>query len=115
MLNYSTGLATAVAAGAGALLFLAPIASAQNPPPPCAPDDQHCQQQQQGAGVANQVIDNVQNGLDQISDGSAPQGSGGPGIMVLKDGVPWCMPLNQPIPPGAVITSLTGDGTSSYC
>jgi hypothetical protein len=117
MFNTSTRLATAVTAGAAAMLFLAPMAGAENPPP-CAPNDQQCldqQQQQQGAGIANEVVDNVQDGLDQVNDALAPERSGGPGIMVLKDGVPWCMPLNQPIPPGAVITSLTGNGVSSYC
>ena len=113
MLNYSTRLATVIAAGAGALVFSAPIAVSQ--PQPCAPDDQQCQQQQQlqqGAGIANDVIDNVQNGLGQLPK---PERSSGLGIMVLRDGAPWCMPLNQPIPPGAVLTSPTGNGVTSYC
>jgi hypothetical protein len=116
MLTYSRGLATVFAAGAAALVCSAPPAMAQNPP--CAPNDQQCleqQQRQQGAGVADQVIDNVQNGLNQANQSLNPERSGGPGIMVLKDGVPWCMPLSQPIPPGAVITSPTGNGVTSYC
>ena len=108
-------LASTVAAGAAALLILAPIASADDPPP-CAPDDQQCQdqqKQQQGASIANQVIDNVQQGVDQAKQANEalnPKSSGGPGIMVLKDGVPWCMPLGQPLPVGAVFTSPTGNG-----
>lgn len=66
MRKHLTIRASALAAGTAALLMSAPIASAEDPPP-CAPDDQQCvdQQQQQGAGIANQVIDNVQQGVDQ--------------------------------------------------
>ena len=66
MRKHSICLASVLAAGTAALLISAPIASADDPPP-CAPDDQQCvdQQQQQGAGIANQVIDNVQQGVDQ--------------------------------------------------
>ena len=120
MLKHSMSLASTVAAGAAALLILAPIASADDPPA-CAPDDQQCQdqqKQQQGASNANQVIDNVQQGVDQAKQANEalnPKSSGGPGIMVLKDGVPWCMPLGQPLPVGAVFTSPTGNGVTSYC
>jgi hypothetical protein len=116
MSDISNRLAAAMTVCAAVTLIAAPAAGAENPPP-CAPNDQQCleQQQRQGAGIANEVIDNVQNGLDQANDALTPERSGGPGVMVLKDGVPWCMPLNQPIPPGAVITSPTGNGVSSFC
>jgi hypothetical protein len=35
--------------------------------------------------------------------------------MVLKNGVPWCMALGQPIPPGAVISNIHPSGMTSYC
>lgn len=112
MRNTSNRVVMAIAAGAGALLLCAPTAAAQNPPP-CAPDDQQCQQQQSpGAGIVNDIVDGV---LDPANRLPSPDSGGGPGIMVLKDGVPWCMPLNQPIPPGVVLTSPTGNGVSSYC
>ncbi len=120
MRKHLTILASALAAGTAALLMSAPIASAEDPPP-CAPDDQQCvdQQQQQGAGIANQVIDNVQQGVDQAKQANEalnPQNStDGLGIMVNLNGVPYCMPLNKPLPPGAVVTSPTGNGVSSWC
>jgi hypothetical protein len=119
MLKLSTSVASALAASAAALLTLAPMASAE-PPPACAPDDQQCQdqqKQQQGAAIANQAIDRVQQGVDQANQTLNPQDRGsGPGIMVNLNGVPWCMPLiGARIPPGAVVTSPTGDGTSQWC
>ena len=120
MRKHSTILASALAAGAAALLISTPIASADDPPP-CAADDQQCldQQEQQGAGIANQVIDNVQQGVDQAKQANEalnPQNSTeGLGIMVNLNGVPYCMPLNKPLPPGAVVTSPTGNGVSSWC
>lgn len=120
MVKHSTSVASALAAGTAALLILAPIASADDPPP-CAPDDQQCQdqqEQQQGAGIANQVVDNVQQGMDQAkqaNDALNPKSNGGPGILVNLNGVPYCMPLDKPLPPGAVVTSPTGNGVSSWC
>lgn len=118
----SRRFASAMIAGAAALLVCAPIAGAEDPPPQCAPDDVQCQQQQQqnqGAGIADQVIDQVQDGVDQVQDVNdalnPADRDGGPGIMVSMNGVPYCMPLNKPLPPGAVVTSLTGDGTSAWC
>lgn len=117
MVKHSTLLA-AVTIVAGPVVFLAPIAGAQNPPPPCAPGDQQCveqQQRDQAADIADQIIDNVQDGLNPANEPATPESGGGPGIMVLKDGVPWCMPLYQPIPPGVVLTSPTGSGQTTYC
>jgi hypothetical protein len=119
MRKHSICLASVLAAGTAALLISAPIASADDPPP-CAPDDHQCldQQQQQGAGIANQVIDNVQQGVDQAKQANEalnPSSADGLGIMVNLNGVPYCMPLNKPLPPGAVVTSPTGNGVSSWC
>ncbi len=116
----STTISTLLlAATAAATLSFAPIASADDPPP-CNPDDKQCQDQQNpGAVIANQVIDNVQQGVDQAKQANEalnPQSStGGPGLMVNLNGVPYCMPLNKPLPPGAVVTSPTGNGVSSWC
>ncbi|MCV7172373.1 hypothetical protein H7I41_20870 [Mycobacterium manitobense] len=112
----STVVASALAAGVAAFLLAAPIANA-DPPPPCPPDDQQCQEQQKnpGAGIANEVIDNVQQGVDQANEALNPKPSAGPGIMVLKNGVPWCMAFGQPIPPGAVIDKIHPSGMTSYC
>jgi hypothetical protein len=64
MRNHASG--AALAAGVVALFIWAPIAGADDSPS-CAPDAQHCQEQQKnpGEGVANQVIDNVQQGMYQ--------------------------------------------------
>ena len=106
-------------AAAGAMLICAPLASADDPPP-CNPDDQQCQDQQNpGADIANQVIDNVQQGMDQAKQANEAlnptSNTDGLGIMVNLNGVPYCMPLNKPLPPGAVVTSPTGNGVSSWC
>ncbi|MEZ0341189.1 hypothetical protein ACAG25_14505 [Mycobacterium sp. pV006] len=114
---YSHLTVTGVVSGIAALVIFSPPATAQNPPP-CAPGDQQCleqQQREQGAAIARDVVDNVQDGLQRATDALVPERNNGPGIMVLKDGVPWCMPLGQPIPPGAVITSPTGNGVTTYC
>lgn len=114
MRTHTTFAASLLAAAA--FLLAAPIAHA-DPPPPCAPDDLQCQEQQKnpGAGIANEVIDNVQQGVDQTNEALNPKGGGGPGIMVLKNGVPWCMAFGQPIPPGAVIDKIHPSGMTSYC
>ena len=66
MIATNFDITTVAAAGVATLFIVAPIASADDPPA-CAPDDQQCQEKQknQGAGIANQVIDNVQQGVDQ--------------------------------------------------
>lgn len=114
------GLVSTVAAGAAALALSVPTAGAD--PATCAPEDQQCQDQQNpAAGIADQVIDGAQQGMDaarQASDvlDSLPQKRPGEtGILVNANGVPWCMPLGQPIPLGVVITSPTGNGQSAYC
>lgn len=92
--------ASAFAVGTAALLISAPIASADDPPS-CAPDDQQCQEQQkqqQGQDIAGQVIDNVEQGIDQVKDanqGNKPPNRDGPytGLYVLLNGVPTCIPF----------------------
>ena len=65
MVKHATSLPSALAAATTALLIWAPIATADDPPP-CNPDDKQCQEQQNpGADIANEVIDNVQQGVDQ--------------------------------------------------
>ncbi len=103
MLNHPTHVAAAVfAVGAAALLFLAPISSADDPPA-CAPDDQQCQQQKnQGQQIAGEVVDQVQQGLDQAKQGMDavdPDKNGRPatGLYVLLNGVPTCMPFGVPV------------------
>jgi hypothetical protein len=118
MRKHSTSLA-ALTAGAAVALISAPIASADDPPPPCAPDDQQCQEQQNpGAGVANQVIDNVQQGMDQAKQANEAlnpsSDSKGPGVMVLLNGVPYCLQFGKPVPPGDV-RAPDPSGMTSYC
>jgi hypothetical protein len=115
MLKHLTSLASAFAAGSAALLISAPIASAEDPPP-CNPDDQQCQEQQNpGPAIADQVIDNVQQGVDQAQQAlPQPQERTGTGIMVLLNGVPHCMELGKPVPPG-VVRPIHPSGLTSYC
>jgi hypothetical protein len=121
MLKHSTSLVSASAAAATAFLLASPIASADDPAPPCAPDDLQCQEQQkqqQGAGVANQVIDNVQQGMDQAKQANEALNpstdSKGPGILVLLNGVPYCLQFGKPVPPGDV-RAPDPSGMTSYC
>lgn len=96
-----------------AFLGCAPTGAAD---PPLMCDDQAPEQQQQcqdqpdaGAGIAQQVIDNANQGLNQANQGlnqanQANQGLNGPtdgkhgeGLHLLLDGVPTCVPVGQPI------------------
>jgi hypothetical protein len=119
MLNHSIG--AALAAGVVALFLGAPIASADDPPA-CAPDDQQCQEQQtqqQGAGIANQVIDNVQQGMDQAKqvqnaiDPSTGKPYPGRPFHLLLNGAEVCWPVGVPISALDHIEPFPGDSDGS--
>ncbi len=108
------------AAGVGALFILAPIASADDPPA-CAPDDQQCQEQQknQGAGIANQVIDNVQQGVDQAEqvqnaiDPNTGKPYAGRPFHLLLNGAEVCWPVGVPISALDHVEPFPGDNDGS--
>jgi hypothetical protein len=116
MVKHSTGLASALATATAALLIAAPIASADDPPP-CAPDDQQCQEQQKnpGAGIADQVVDNVQQGLDAAKKVYSDGNTSGPGWQTLLDGIPYCMHMGAQVKPGVVVQNVDPSGVAHPC
>ncbi len=112
---------TAMAAtGVAALFFGAPIASADDPPA-CALDDLQCQEQQknQGADIANQVIDNVQQGADQAKQiqNAIDPNTGKPYVgrpfHLLVNGAEVCWPVGVPISALDHVEPFPGDNDGS--
>jgi hypothetical protein len=111
----------AMAAGGFAALFIcAPTAGADDPPA-CAPEDQQCQEQQknQGAGIADEVIDNVEQGVDQakeVQNAIDPNtGKPYPGrpFHLLLNGVEVCWPVGVPISALEHVEPFPGDNDGS--
>ncbi len=102
-------------AAAGAILAVAPIASADDPPP-CNPGDTQCQQQQPQVNPA-QFIDPALSAMQQLPTGGNSMGGlggGVPGVYtpsgvgtggeVLINGVPtYIPPQGLTLPPGAQV------------
>jgi hypothetical protein len=108
-------VASALAAVAAALLAWAPIANADDPPP-CAPDDQQClDQQNPGAGIANQVIDDVQQAADLTDKVYDDGDTAGAGWQTLLDGIPYCMHMGAHIRPGVVVANADPTGIAHPC
>ena len=115
--------ATTILAGVGAcsVLLFAPIAGADDLPCEQQPPEQQqqCQQQKnQGAGIANKVIDNVQQGMDRaglvkpmIDPQTGKLNPGPVGVRALVNGVDTCMPAGTPLPFGADVRIVPGDMT----
>jgi hypothetical protein len=115
--------ASALAFVAAALVGWAPIASADDPQS-CdqqPPEQQQQCQQQQAAGIANQVTDNVQQGVQQVqqwqkgmprpNDPSTGKPFAGRGIHLILGGVETCWPAGVPGPIGAKQEPVPGDMT----
>jgi len=110
----------ALAAGVAALFIWAPVAGADDSSP-CAPDDQQCQEQQKnpGAGIANQVIDNVQQGMDQAKqvqnaiDPNTGQPYAGRPFHLLLNGAEVCWPVGVPISALDHVEPFPGDADGS--
>lgn len=137
MIRHRSALALLAGVGACSVLLFAPIAGAEDPPP-CEqrpPDQQQECQQNPGAGIANQVIDEVQQGMDQVQQGmdQAQQGPARTGLVTpfidpatgkvnpgvvgqraLINGVDTCTPTGVPHPFGADVRIVPGDMTG-YC
>ncbi len=116
MLDPSAGFtAFLLATGAAALLTSAPLAGAEPPPADCAPTDQQCQEQQdQGAGVADQVIDNVQQGMQQAGKSMIDPKTGKPYPFgqfhhIILNGAETCWPVGVGISPPDTYTLVPGD------
>jgi hypothetical protein len=111
---------SALAGGVAALFLWTPVAAAEDPPA-CAPDDRQCQEQQEnpGAGVANQVIDNVQQGVDrakQVQNAIDPNtGQPYPGrpFHLLLNGAEVCWPVGVPISALDHVEPFPGDADGS--
>jgi hypothetical protein len=127
MIKQRSALTILAGVGACAVVWFAPLAGADDPPP-CdqRPQDQQQQcQQDQGAGIANQVIDEVTDRVsDQVSEGARngpvkpfidPQtGKVNPGPVgqrALINGVDTCLPTGVPAPLGADVRIVPGDMT----
>jgi len=132
MIKHCSALTILAGVGACSVMLFAPIAGAEDPPP-CEqrpPEQQQECQQNPGAGIANQVIDEVQQGMDQAQQGTdqVPRGRTGlvtpfidpatgkvnPGVVgqrALINGVDTCTPHGVPHPFGADIRIVPGDMT----
>lgn len=99
--------------GACAAMAFAPIAAADDPPCEQRPPDQQEQcQQKQGAGIANQVIDQAVDGVKPFIDpDTGKPNAGQSGLRVLINGVDTCLPVGVPAPLGADVRIVPGDMT----
>jgi hypothetical protein len=119
MVNRPAGFkALLLTAGAAALLTCAPLAGAEPPPTECAPTDQQCQDQQnQGAGVADQVIGNVKQGVQQAQQAGQSMvdpKTGKPYPFgqfhhIILNGAETCWPVGEGIVPPNTYTLFPGD------
>ncbi|WNG93191.1 hypothetical protein [Mycobacterium sp. ITM-2016-00318] len=105
-----TAAATLVlGAAAGAIIALAPIASAE--PPPCNPDDVPCQQQQKPpdpAAIVGSATDQANHALNQAPAASPYPTSGAPGGVCMRmNGFPIY------IPPGGIPSEMASSGIPS--
>jgi hypothetical protein len=128
MLRHRAASAVLAGVGACAVVAFAPIAGADDPSCEPPPPDQQLEQCEQnpGADIANQVIDEVGDGVKQGQDG-LKQGQGlvkpfidpqtgkvNPGVVgqrALINGVDTCMPHGVPAPIGADVRIVPGDMT----
>lgn len=121
MIKHCSALTILAGVGACSVLLFAPIAGAEDPPCEQRPPDQQQEcQQNPGAGIANQVIDNVQQGMDQaqqvkpfIDPKTGKPNPGQTGLRVLINGVDTCLPVGVPAPLGADVRIVPGDMTGS--
>lgn len=120
MLKLSAASAILAGVGACAVVAFAPSAGAEDPPCEQRPPDQQQQcEQDQGAGIANQVIDEIgdaaQQGQQQVKPFIDPDtgqpNPGQPGLRVLVNGVDTCLPVGVPAPLGADVRGVPGDMT----
>jgi hypothetical protein len=126
MTKHCSALTLLAGIGACSVLLFAPIAGAEDPPCEQRPPDQQQEcQQNPGAGIANQVIDEVQQGMDQVQQGMDRTGpvkpfidpatgkvNPGPvGQRALINGVDTCLPTGVPAPLGADVRIVPGDMT----
>lgn len=126
MIKHFSALTILAGIGAFSVLSFAPIAGAEDPPCEQRPPDQQQEcQQNPGAGIANQVIDEVQQGMDQVQQGMDRTGpvkpfidpatgkvNPGPvGQRALINGVDTCLPTGVPAPLGADVRIVPGDMT----
>jgi hypothetical protein len=126
MIRHCSALTILAGIGAYSVLMFAPIAGAEDPPCEQRPPDQQQEcQQNSGAGIANQVIDEVQQGMDQVQQGmdrtgpvkpfiDPATGKVNPGVVgqrALINGVDTCMPHGVPVPLGADVRIVPGDMT----
>jgi hypothetical protein len=105
-----TAAATLVlGAAAGAIMALAPIASAE--PPACNPDDVQCQQQQKQpdpAAIVGSATDQANQALNQAPPVSPYPTSGAPGGVCMRmNGFPIY------IPPGGIPSEMASSGVPS--
>lgn len=119
MANYFSRLSILAGVGGCSVVLFASIASAEEPPP-CEqqPQDQQQCQQDQGAGIANQVIDQVTDGAKRVQpvkpmiDPETGKLNPGPtGVRILINGVDTCLPAGVPAPLGADVRGVPGDMT----
>jgi hypothetical protein len=126
VIKHCSALTILAGVGACAVVVFAPTAGAEDPPCEQRPPDQQQQcQENPGAGIANQVIDNVQEGLDNAQQGmdrtgpvkpfiDPATGKVNPGVVgqrALINGVDTCMPHGVPAPLGADVRIVPGDMT----
>ena len=125
MIKHCSVLTILAGVGACAFVAFAPIAGADDPPCEQQPPDQQQQcQQDQGAGIANQVVGQVQDGLKQgqdavqrgpvkplIDPATGKMNPGPHGNRALVNGVDTCMPYLTPLPPGTDVQVAPGDTT----
>jgi hypothetical protein len=105
----TTAATLVLAAAAGAVLALSPIASAE--PPACNPDDVQCQQQQKPpdqAAIVGSATDQANQALNQAPPVSPYPTSGAPGGVCMRmNGFPIY------IPPGGIPSEMASSGVPS--
>lgn len=119
MIKHCSALTILAGVGACSVVLFAPIAGADDPPCEQRPPDQQQEcQQNPGAGIANQVIDEVVDGVkpgQQVQPSIDPQkdkpNAGQAGLRVLINGVDTCLPVGVPAPLGADVRIVPGDMT----
>jgi len=119
MIKHCSALTILAGVGACFVVAFAPIAGADDPPCEQRPPDQQQQcQQNPGADIANQVVDQVIDGVKPgqpvqpfIDPETGQPNSGQAGLRVLVNGVDTCLPVGVPAPLGADVRIVPGDMT----
>jgi hypothetical protein len=105
----TTAATLVLGAAAGAIMALAPIATAE--PPACNPDDVQCQQQQKQpdpAAIVGSATDQANQALNQAPPVSPYPTSGAPGGVCMRmNGFPIY------IPPGGIPSEMASSGVPS--